>query len=97
MLAYTTYEGGNLEPLPIKSSRQKIVKQLNRNRKNHGKNGRLEFRTHVHVPDVRFPYLVHSVFFFRKNGRLNKIWDATLNGYRNIRHYRFSTLKQRKP
>lgn len=97
MVAYTAYEGGKLEPLPIKSSRQKIIKHLKRNRKNVGKNGELNFRTHLHVPNVRFPYLVHSVFFFRKNGRLDKIWDATLNGYRNIKHYRFSTLKQRNP
>ena len=81
----TTHEGGYLKPLPIKSSRQKIVKQLLANRKgrkaNRYETGYWKFQSHIKVTGTKYPYLIHSVFWY-KNGKLDRVWDANLNGYR---------------
>lgn len=76
-LYYTQHEGGYLQQLPIQSMRGKIIKKLNRHRRIiHG-----EMRTHIKVKGIKFPHLVHSVFWV-KNGKINRIWDASIGGRR---------------
>ena len=84
---YTNCEGGNIQPLPIKSMHQKIAKQLYRHRQKRKENEDFvsnrfggEF-SHIKVAGVRYPYKVHSVFFC-KGRKVMRIWDAHFNGYR---------------
>lgn len=93
---YTIYDGGEIHPLPIKSMRQKVVKRLNK----HRNNKKLHVSTtgnfsHVKCPHVSYPYLVHSVFFC-KGGKLKRIWDANLNGYRSKKFVKGIRLKLNK-
>jgi hypothetical protein len=77
-LYYTQTEGGYLQQLPIQSMRGKIIKKLNRHRRIiHG-----EMRTHIKVQGFKPPYtVVHSVFWL-KNGKIVRIWDASIGGRR---------------
>jgi hypothetical protein len=61
--------------------RQKIIKKLNRHKRI--VNGSM--RTHIKVKGIRFPHLVHSVFWV-KNGKINRIWDVSIGGYRKHRN-----------
>lgn len=83
MIYYTAKEGGAIAKLNIKSSRQKIVKQLynNRNANKHYIDHNVGYRTHLKITGIRLPFLIHSIFFV-KNGNVTRIWDANINGYR---------------
>jgi len=83
MIYYTVIEGGAIAKLNIKSSHQKIIKQLynNRNANKLYRDYNGGYRTHLKITSIRLPYLIHSVFFV-KNGNVTRIWDATTNGYR---------------
>ena len=88
MLLYTTHEAGNVTVFPIKCNHSKLLKQLYRHRNGKMKKSeyseRMDYYTHVKKTGQRLPFRVHSVFFC-KNNKIVKIWDATLNGYRNMK------------
>lgn len=73
---YTQMEGGLIKPLPLRTRPGKVARQLFRHR-NKGLYGYYSF---VSMPST-LPYRVKSVFFVSR-GRLDRIWDADLNGYK---------------
>ncbi len=75
----TTYESGRFERLPVKSSKQKVVKQLFKHRRFSVRMNL--FHSHVTISGVPYPYIVYALAFV-KNGRVTAVWDARLNGYR---------------
>jgi hypothetical protein len=91
---YTTYEAGKIDFLPIDSSHQKVLKQLYKNRRKvsgYSNKGLVligGFFSHIRCANIRFPYKLHSVFFV-KNGKVTKIWDASLNGFRPKKSLKF--------
>lgn len=84
MIYYTAIEGGAIVRLNIKSSHQKIVKQLYNNRNSNVlyKSQLGGYRTHIKISGISRPFLIHSVFFVKK-GNVTRIWDANINGYRH--------------
>ena len=73
---YTAYEGGDMVKLPVNTSHRKVMKQIRNN-----KGTIRSTHTHIKLSHVRYPLLVHSLFFV-KNGVLKKCWDSSLNRYR---------------
>jgi len=98
MILYTTTEGGDFHKLPFKSSHQKIVKHLYKHRNVDSAFPLNEYISRIPQPGRKPTIIVYAVFFKKKNGSINKVWDANLNGYRDLKKppYRYVTGKEMK-
>lgn len=73
-LYYTSAEGGEIKKMPNVTLKKNVVYRFLRNHRVYNNKSKLSSSSLM-------GYIVHSVFFI-KNGKINRIWDSSINGYR---------------